>query len=139
MSKGMGALLHDVGKIGIRDSVLLKTDSLSEAEAREIRRHPELGASLIGEIRFLENAREIVLFHHEKFDGGGYPAGLSGQAIPLGARIFAVADVFDALTTGRPYRSPISYLEARNFIAKESGRHFDPVVVGAFLWIPFAE
>jgi len=108
VSNGMGALLHDVGKIGIRDSVLLKTDSLSEAEAREIRRHPELGASLIGEIRFLESAREIVLFHHEKFDGVGCPAGLSGQAIPLGARIFAVADVFDALPTARPYRSSIS-------------------------------
>lgn len=139
MSTGMGALLHDVGKIGVRDSVLLKTDSLSEAEGREIRRHPELGASLIGEIGFLESAREIVLFHHEKFDGSGYPAGLSGQAIPLGARIFAVADVFDALTTARPYRSPVSYREAREFLAKESGTHFDPAVVDAFLRIPFAD
>ena len=139
LSKGLGAMLHDVGKIGIRDSVLLKTDSLSEAESMEVRRHPELGASLIKEIRFLESAREIVLFHHERFDGSGYPEGLSGQAIPPGARIFAVADVFDALTTARPYRSHISYLEANTLIAKESGTHFDPAVVDAFLRIPFAD
>ena len=80
-----------------------------------------------------------MLFHHEKFDGSGYPTGLSGQANPLGARIFAVADVFDALTTARPYRSPISYREAREFVAKESGMHFDPAVVDAFLRIPFVD
>jgi HD-GYP domain-containing protein (c-di-GMP phosphodiesterase class II) len=136
---GMGALLHDVGKIGIHDDVLLKSGSLSEKEAKEMQRHPELGASLIGKIGFLGSAREIVLSHHEKFDGSGYPAGLSGQEIPLGARIFAVADVFDALTTDRPYRTPISYREARDFIAKESGKHFDPIVVDVFLETSFTD
>jgi putative nucleotidyltransferase with HDIG domain len=137
LNLGMGALLHDVGKIGIQDSVLLKTGTLSEEESREMRWHPELGASLIGKIGFLGSAREIVLSHHEKFDGSGYPAGLSGQAIPLGARIFAVVDVFDALTTVRPYRGPLSYREARDFLAKESGSHFDPAVVDVFLAVPF--
>ncbi len=135
----IGALLHDVGKIGVADQILLKRGELTEAERQEMRRHPELGASLIGEIGFLEGAREIVLFHHEKFDGSGYPEGLSGQAIPLRARIFAVADVFDALTTVRTYRIPMSYREARNFIANESGKHLDPAVVDAFLRIPFSD
>jgi putative nucleotidyltransferase with HDIG domain len=139
LNMGMGALLHDVGKIGIHDDVLLKSGSLSEKEAKEMQRHPELGASLIGKIGFLGSAREIVLSHHEKFDGSGYPAGLSGQEIPLGARIFAVADVFDALTTDRPYRTPISYREARDFIAKESGKHFDPIVVDVFLETSFTD
>jgi putative nucleotidyltransferase with HDIG domain len=139
LNLGMGALLHDVGKIGIQDSVLLKTGTLSEEEAREMRWHPELGATLIGKIGFLGSAREIVLSHHEKYDGRGYPAGLSGQAIPLGARIFAAVDVFDALTTVRPYRGPLSYQEARDFIAKESGKHFDPAVVRAFLAVPFRD
>jgi putative nucleotidyltransferase with HDIG domain len=137
LNLGMGALLHDVGKIGIQDSVLLKTGTLSEEEAREMRWHPELGASLIGKIGFLGSARAIVLSHHEKYDGSGYPAGLSGQAIPLGARIFAVADVFDALTTDRPYRLAQSYREAATFIAKERGSHFDPAVVDVFLGVPF--
>ena len=138
MNIGMGALLHDLGKIGVADRILLKHGELTEEERQEIRRHPEFGASLIGGIGFLGNAREIVLSHHEKYDGSGYPAGLSGQAIPLGARIFAVADVFDALTTVRPYRIPMSYREARDFIAMESGKHLDPAVVDAFLGIPFA-
>ena len=137
LNLGMGALLHDVGKIGIQDSVLLKTGTLSAEEVREMRWHPELGASLIGKIGFLGSAREIVLSHHEKYDGSGYPAGLSGQAIPLGARIFAAVDVFDALTTDRPYRPALSYGEAAQFIAKESGIHFDPAVVRAFLAVPF--
>jgi HD-GYP domain-containing protein (c-di-GMP phosphodiesterase class II) len=136
---GMGALLHDVGKIGVADHVLLKQGELTEEERKEIRRHPELGASLIGDIRFLDGAREIVLSHHEKFDGSGYPERLSGPGIPLGARIFSVADVFDALTTVRPYRNPLSYREAADLIKKESGAHFDPDVVGAFLAVPFRD
>ncbi len=139
MSLGMGALLHDLGKIGVADRILLKHGELTWEELQEIRRHPKLGASLIGEIGFLENAREIVLSHHEKFNGSGYPAGLSGQNIPLGARIFAVADVFDALTTIRPYRVPVSYREARELIETESGKQLDPIVVDVFLRIPFAE
>lgn len=137
LNMGLGALLHDMGKIGVSDSILLKPAGLSEDEVQEVRRHPELGASLISAIRFLDGAREIVRYHHERFDGTGYPGGLSGKGIPLGARIFAVVDVFDALTTDRPYRTALSFQEAAGLIADERGRHFDPEVVDAFLSIPF--
>jgi HD-GYP domain-containing protein (c-di-GMP phosphodiesterase class II) len=136
---GTGALLHDVGKIGVPDSILLKKGALTEEEWERIRLHPELGASLIGPIRFLESAREIVLAHHEKFDGTGYPRGLAGESIPLGARIFAVADVFDALTTDRPYKAALSYRSAADSIANGRGTHFDPDVADAFLKIPFRD
>ncbi|MCL5966839.1 MAG: HD domain-containing protein [Deltaproteobacteria bacterium] len=139
MNFGMGALLHDVGKIGVPDSILLKQGGLTEMEWREMRRHSDYGASLIGEIRFLEGARDIVASHHEKFDGTGYPKGLAGRSIPLGARIFAVVDVFDALTADRPYRVPLSCREAADQIAMQRGLHFDPEVVDAFLSIPFSE
>ena len=133
----IGALLHDVGKIGVPDHVLLKQGELTEEEWREIRRHPELGATLIDRIPFLAGAREIVLAHHERYDGSGYPKGLVGAEIPRGARIFAVADVFDALTTDRPYRAALSYKEAAYYITKESEPHFAPTVVDAFLAVPF--
>jgi putative nucleotidyltransferase with HDIG domain len=133
----MGALLHDIGKIGIPDEVLLKARGLDDAETGVIRRHPELGAKLIGEIGFLEATRELVRSHHEKFDGTGYPRGIRGAAIPLGARIFAVADVYDALTTTRPYRDPYSWTEAREILRRGRGSHFDPDVVDAFLGIPY--
>jgi HD-GYP domain-containing protein (c-di-GMP phosphodiesterase class II) len=136
---GMGALLHDVGKIGVPDQVLLKDGPLSDSERDAVRSHPELGASLIGRVRFLAGAREIVLSHHEKFDGTGYPKGLAGTDIPMGARIFAVADVFDSLTTERPYRKPVSFGEAAELIARDRGLHFDPAVVETFLRIPFRE
>jgi HD-GYP domain-containing protein (c-di-GMP phosphodiesterase class II) len=136
---GMGALLHDVGKIGVADHVLLKHGELTEEERKEIRRHPEFGATLIGRIPFLAGAREIVASHHERYDGSGYPRGLSGKDIPIGGRIFAVVDVFDALTTDRPYRSAKSYREAVEIIEKGSGSHFDPPVVDAFLRIPFRD
>ncbi len=136
---GTGALLHDVGKIGVPDSILLKNGPLTEEEWRQIRRHPELGVSLIGPIRFLEGAREIVLAHHEKFDGTGYPGGLAGESIPLGARIFAVVDVFDALTTDRPYKAALSYRSAADMIARERSVHFDPEVVEVFLKIPYRD
>jgi HD-GYP domain-containing protein (c-di-GMP phosphodiesterase class II) len=110
---------------------------LTETERNEVRRHPELGATLIDRIPFLAGAREIVLAHHEKYDGSGYPKGLAGEDIPIGGRIFATADVFDALTTNRPYRPALSYREAAEFIAKESGSHFDPAVVDVFLVVPF--
>ena len=100
-------------------------------------RHPELGASLLQRIPFLAGAREIVESHHEKFDGSGYPKGLKGEEIPIGARIFAVADVFDALTTDRPYKAALSYRSAVGMIARERAAHFDPEVVEAFLKIPF--
>lgn len=128
----LGALLHDIGKIGISDTILRKPASLTPAEWSEMRKHPELGTALIEKIEFLESARDIVLSHHEKFDGSGYPHGLRGTNIPLGARIFAIADVFDALTTFRPYHDPISPQSAVAVIRSQSGSSFDPHVVAAF-------
>jgi hypothetical protein len=135
---GMGALLHDVGKIGMPDRILLGPGELSEEERAVMRRHPEFGAALIGQVGFLQGAREIVLSHQERFDGSGYPRGLAGRDIPIGARIFAVIDVFDALTEERPYHIPMSYREATDFIANQRGKLFDPDVVDAFLSIPCA-
>jgi len=130
-------LLHDVGKIGVPDGVLLKKGGLSEEERAAVRRHPEFGASLLHRIPFLSGAREIVQSHHEKYDGSGYPKGLKGKSIPLGARIFAVVDVFDALTTDRPYKAALSYRSAADMITRESAVHFDPEAVEAFMKIPF--
>ncbi|MBI5342066.1 MAG: HD domain-containing protein [Deltaproteobacteria bacterium] len=137
MNIGMGSLLHDVGKIGVSDRILLKRERLTEEEWDEMRRHPELGASLVGSIPFLAGVREIVHDHHEKFDGTGYPKGISGREIPIGARIFAVVDVFDALTSERTYRPGVSGREAVDIISRGRGNHFDPDVVDAFLGIPF--
>lgn len=136
---GMGALLHDIGKIGIPDSVLLKNDGLTGEERAIVRRHPEFGATLMDGVPFLSGAREIVLFHHEKYDGSGYPHGLRGDGIPIGARIFAIVDVFDAMTTARPYKAALSCRRATEIIGKARGTHFDPGVVDAFLEIPYAE
>ncbi|MBI5904800.1 MAG: HD domain-containing protein [Deltaproteobacteria bacterium] len=135
----MGALLHDVGKIGVPDGILLKKGGLTDEERDVVRRHPELGASLLRRIPFLSGAREIVQAHHEKYDGSGYPRGLRGDAIPIGARIFAVADVFDALTTDRPYRPADGYRKAIGWIVDQRGASFDPGVVDAFLRIPYGE
>lgn len=132
-----GALLHDVGKIGIPDSVLLKPGRLDEEEWRLMRQHPGLGVALLGRVSSLRGAADVVGSHHEKFDGSGYPAGLSGEAIPLGARIFALADVLDALTSDRPYRSPLSFAEAARHLEEGCGSHFDPAVVEAFRSLPF--
>ena len=134
-----GALFHDVGKIGLPDSILLKGEGLSEEEWKAVRLHPESGAALIGKMSLLDEAREMVRSHHEKFDGTGYPAGIAGERIPVGARLFAVADVFDALTTARPYRPASSFRDAADHIRAGRGTHFDPVVVDAFLGIPFPE
>jgi HD-GYP domain-containing protein (c-di-GMP phosphodiesterase class II) len=128
-----------VGKIGVSDRILLKLGSLTEGEWDEMRRHPELGASLIGSIPFLAGVREIVRDHHEKFDGTGYPKGISGREIPIGARIFAVVDVFDALTSERTYKPGVSGREAVDLIARGRGSHFDPEVVDVFLSTPFRE
>ncbi|HAM34220.1 MAG: hypothetical protein A2Z26_00295 [Deltaproteobacteria bacterium RBG_16_66_15] len=135
----MGALLHDVGKIGVPDGILLKKGGLTGEERDVVRRHPELGASLLQRIPFLSGAREIVEYHHEKFDGSGYPKGLKGERIPIGARIFAVVDVFDALTTPRPYRSADGYRQAAAWLADQREASFDPAVVDAFLRIPYEE
>lgn len=117
-SLAQGALLHDVGKIGIPDRILLKPAPLDPEERAVMRRHPEMGASLIGEIASLRAARELILAHHERYDGGGYPHGLAGAAIPLAARIFTVADTFDAVTTDRPYHAALSWEEAASTIAE---------------------
>ena len=128
------APMHDVGKIGIPDAVLRKPGPLDAAEWDTMRRHTEIGAEIIGEhpSGVLQLAREIALAHHEKWDGSGYPRGLAGEAIPLSARIVAIADVFDALTTRRPYKEPWPVQEAMNHIAAQAGKHFDPALVALF-------
>ncbi|WP_306535586.1 HD-GYP domain-containing protein [Geobacter sp.] len=128
----LGALLHDVGKIAVPDHILLKPSGLSEDEWREMRRHPGEGYRLLRRIGFLEAAAEIVHAHHEHYDGTGYPRGLRGEEIPLGARLFMVADVFDALTSERPYHRAIGYEEAARVIRGKRGSHFDPAVVTTF-------
>jgi putative two-component system response regulator len=129
------APMHDVGKIGIPDAILRKPGRLDEDEMRVMRTHPEIGARIIGDHAegMLAMARRIALYHHEKWDGSGYPQGLAGEAIPLEARIVAVADVFDALTSTRPYKRAWSFDDAVAFLQAESGRHFDPALVEAFL------
>ena len=128
------APMHDVGKIGIPDAVLRKPGPLDADEWATMRRHPEIGAEIIGEhpSGVLQLAREIALAHHEKWDGSGYPRGLAGEAIPLSARIVAIADVFDALTTRRPYKEPGPVQDALDHIAAEAGKHFDPALVALF-------
>jgi len=130
-----GALLHDVGKIGIPDSILLKPAKLTSDEWTVMRTHPEKGFRILSEIKFLDIARDIVLSHQEKFDGTGYPRNLAGDGIPIGARIFAVADTFDAMTSDRPYRAALPYEASRQEILDWDGRQFDPQVVKAFLRI----
>jgi response regulator RpfG family c-di-GMP phosphodiesterase len=134
-----GATLHDIGKIGVRDAVLLKPGPLDEQEWAEMRRHPALGYEILKGIAFLERARLIPLHHQERFDGTGYPQGLAGDAICVGARVFAVVDTYDAITSDRPYRKCRTYEVARAEIEKFSGTQFDPAVVEAWLRIPQAE
>jgi putative nucleotidyltransferase with HDIG domain len=131
-----GALLHDIGKIGVPDNVLRKPTALSEPEWAAMKRHPEFGARIIAGIPFLEEVARIVRHHHERWDGMGYPDGLKGERIPLGARIFAVGDSFDAMTSDRPYRRALLIDAAREEIRRCSDTQFDPAVVMAFLSIP---
>jgi HD-GYP domain-containing protein (c-di-GMP phosphodiesterase class II) len=132
-----GFLLHDVGKVAIPDGILHKPGPLTAEERAVIERHPVIGAEIIAEIPFLAgDAAAVIRFHHERWDGAGYPDGLAGEAIPLAARIFAVADVFDALTTARPYRAASSFAEARAEIMAGGGTHFDPRVSAAFETVP---
>jgi HD-GYP domain-containing protein (c-di-GMP phosphodiesterase class II) len=127
-----GALLHDLGKIGIPDSILLKEGPLSEAEQRTMATHPEIGFGIIQRIAYLAKAAEIIRCHHEHFDGSGYPRGLRGHEIPLGARIFSICDNLDALTVDRPYRRAQSFAEAADYIESASGRLFDPEIISKF-------
>ena len=129
------APMHDVGKIGIPDAILQKTGPLTEAEWVVMRRHPEIGAQILGEHPggVLAMARTIAVAHHEKWDGSGYPEGLAGEAIPIEARIVAIADVFDALTSVRPYKAAWPVERAVDFLGEQSGKHFDPRLVGLFI------
>jgi putative nucleotidyltransferase with HDIG domain len=136
---GRGALLHDIGKIGVPDSILLKPGPLTHTEWAEMRRHPEVGYRILQTIEFLRPAAEIVLAHQERWDGGGYPHRLRGEAIPLGARIFAIADTLDAMTSDRPYRKAATFAQARMEIARCGGTQFDPRCVTAFTQIPDEE
>jgi putative nucleotidyltransferase with HDIG domain len=136
---GRGALLHDIGKIGISDSILLKPGKLTEDEWNEMKRHPKIGHEILRAIPFLDAPAEIVLSHQERFDGRGYPRALAGEAIPLGARIFAIADTFDAITSDRPYRKRNTVDAARAEIARCTGTQFDPRCAEAFLAIPVSE
>jgi putative nucleotidyltransferase with HDIG domain len=131
-----GALLHDIGKIGVPDHILRKPTALSDAEWVIMRRHPEYGARIVAGIPFLEDVSEIVRHHHERWDGAGYPDRLAGEDIPVGARIFAVADSFDAMTSDRPYRRAMSVDAACAEIARCGGTQFDPEVADAFARIP---
>lgn len=128
-----GCLLHDVGKIGVPDAILLKTGHLTEAEWEVMRRHPGAGYDMLSQIPFFETAANIVLCHEERFDGSGYPRGLRGDAIPMPARLFAIIDTLDAMTSDRPYRQGLDFDSAKNEIVKMSGSQFDPVAVEIFV------
>jgi putative nucleotidyltransferase with HDIG domain len=128
-----GALLHDIGKMAIPDSVLLKPGALNEEEWEMMRRHPQLAFDMLAPIVYLRAALDIPYCHHERWDGSGYPRGLRAEEIPRAARIFAVADVWDALTSDRPYRAAWPPEKVREYLAAESSRLFDPAVVQGFL------
>ena len=130
---GRGALMHDIGKIGVPDAILLKPGKLTPEEWQEMRKHPQVGFNILRSIDFLQVPGEIVLCHQERFDGRGYPRGLHGDALPIGARIFSIADTFDAMTTDRPYRRGGSVEQARAEIARFAGTQFDPRCAEAFL------
>jgi putative nucleotidyltransferase with HDIG domain len=130
-----GALLHDVGKIGVSDNILHKPGPLTPEEWDDMKRHSGIGHEMLHDISFLAGAAEIVHAHHERFDGKGYPRGLVGDEIPLGARIFAIGDTFDAMTSDRPYRKALPAEVARWEILRHSGTQFDPQVVQAFLMV----
>jgi HD-GYP domain-containing protein (c-di-GMP phosphodiesterase class II) len=128
-----GALLHDVGKIGISDTILHKPGPLTEQEWEIMKQHPLIGNKILKDVKFLKDSLPVVLSHHEKFDGSGYPYGLIGEDIPLIARIFALADAYDAITSDRPYRKAKSHEEAVAEIKRSAGTHFDPSIVEVFI------
>ncbi|HEK85063.1 MAG: HD-GYP domain-containing protein [Candidatus Saccharicenans sp.] len=131
-----GALLHDIGKIGIPEEILQKKEPLTSEEMEIIKYHPLIGFAMIEEFSFLQGAAEIILFHHERYDGSGYPFGLQGEEIPLSARLFSLSDTLDAITSDRPYRQGRSFEEALLEIEKCSGSQFDPGLVEIMLSIP---
>jgi HD-GYP domain-containing protein (c-di-GMP phosphodiesterase class II) len=131
-----GFLLHDVGKVGVPDAVLFKPEPLSDEEFSMIAMHPVIGSEILRDVDFLGEGKLVVRHHHERWDGSGYPDRLAGDDIPLLARVFAVADALDALTTDRPYRRAAGFDAARAEIRSSAGSHFDPDVVAAFETIP---
>jgi HD-GYP domain-containing protein (c-di-GMP phosphodiesterase class II) len=127
-----GSFLHDVGKIGIPDAILLKLGKLDEAEMVIMRTHVNQGKEIVTGMGWLDGANAVVASHHEKWNGSGYPVQLTGESIPLPARIFAVADVFDALCSKRPYKEPMGFDAAMAILEKDTGSHFDPAVMAVF-------
>jgi HD-GYP domain-containing protein (c-di-GMP phosphodiesterase class II) len=127
-----GFLLHDVGKVGVPDAILFKTSALTDEEYALVRRHPVIGSEILRDVEFLGDGKLVVRHHHERWNGTGYPDGLAGEAIPMAARVFAVADALDALTTDRPYRPASPFRAARDEIRKGRGTQFDPAVVDAY-------
>lgn len=127
-----GAFLHDIGKIGISDQILLKSGSLTQEERNTMKHHVDHGLDIIKHSDWLKDAADVVQYHHEQFNGNGYPCGLAGEEIPIIARIFAVADVFDALTSIRPYREPMAVEMAMETLDQGRGSHFDPVILESF-------
>ena len=132
---GFGFLLHDVGKIGIPDAILNKPGALTDNEWQIMRRHPQLGLDIVAPVGLSSTATDIILCHHERWDGTGYPHKLVGEEIPLAARVFAVADSYDAMTSDRPYRAAMSPGDARMIIKSQAGTLFDPEMVGALLTV----
>ncbi len=130
-----GAYLHDIGKLGVPDGILLKPGPLTPEERKLMQRHSQIGYDLVKDIPFLADATDVVLMHHERFDGTGYPQALKGEQIPMSARIFAIADTLDAITSERPYQRASSFESAREVISRLSGTAFDPQVVNVFLSI----
>lgn len=128
-----GAILHDIGKIGIEEKILNKPESLDSTEYDVMKKHPEIGASIVSSIKVLEPAIPIVLYHHEFYNGKGYPAGLKGEEIPLGARIVAVVDAYDAITSQRPYRGAETMEKAIEALRAEAGKQFDPEIIEVFV------
>ncbi len=134
-----GFLLHDVGKVAVPDAILFKPGPLTGAERLIMQQHPITGWEIVRDIDFLGAARDVIRHHHERWDGDGYPDRLAGDAIPVSARIFALADTIDALTTDRPYRQASTFADARVLIEQDDGTHFDPAAVAAFASLPDEE
>ena len=131
-----GFLLHDIGKVAVPDAILFKPGPLTADEYALMTAHPTIGWEILRHIDFLDDAKTVVRHHHGRWDGAGYPDGMAGEAIPLQARVFALADALDALTTDRPYRAAVSWTAARQTIREAAGSHFDPAIVAAYDTIP---
>ncbi len=128
-----GGILHDIGKIGVSEAILLKPGPLDDNEVEQIRRHPEIGARIVSQMRFAPEVGPIILSHHERWDGGGYPSGLRGEDIPIGARIITIVDAYDAMMTNRPYRAALGYDQVVQRLRAGRGTQFDPNVLDIFL------